>query len=123
MEQEDFQYLADDEPVSKATTLGHNIFIYLDSDTREVAAIVSEGPFGASEYDPEAALWVAMGAEDTWRIRDLDNNAIQYKIDWKNDNDFDENDDLITLKKYAEGTLDEEYLKANTIAVAAPIEG
>lgn len=123
MEQDDFQYLADDEPISKATTLGHDIFVYLDPETREVTTIVSEGPFGASEYDPEAALWVAMGAEDTWRIRDLDNNSIQYKIDWKNDNDFDENDDLITLKKYAEGTLDEEYLKANAIPVAAPIEG
>ena len=121
-EEEAFEFFSDDEPISRTTSLGYTISIYLDPKTRKVDSIFSEGPFGTSEYDPEGESWVALETSDTWRLRDLENNSIIYHVNWKNDNDFDENDDLITLKKYSDGTLDEEYLKANAVSIAASIK-
>jgi len=113
--------LAPDEPISEKNSLGYEISIHVNPETREIETIVSNGPFGPSEYDPKAEAWIAMGIEETWRLRDLENNSVIYKVNWKNDNDFDENDDCITLKKYSDGTLNEEYLKENAIEMK-PLE-
>jgi hypothetical protein len=86
-----------------------------------VETILSSGVFGDSEYDPEAKRWVALGEEDTWRIRDLTNRSSRYKINWENETDFDFDGKVITLKKFSNGTLDKEYLDENTIFVNNPL--
>jgi hypothetical protein len=93
----------------KLVTKDYDIYIYLNQATGKVETIVSYGLFGTSEYDPEAARWVALGLEDTWRLRDLGTKADMYKVDWDNDSDFD--------IEFSDGTLDESYLKKNTILV------
>jgi hypothetical protein len=111
-----------DGKVYSKTTLGYNIYIYVEPETGEIETVLSFGGFGSGEYDPEARAWAATNVEDTWRIRELSNNYNKYKIDWKNEADFDENMDSITLQKYADGTLDEDYLKKNTIFLDGPLK-
>lgn len=95
----------------------YDIYIYVNPETGKVETIVSYGLFGDSEYDPEAARWVALGEEDTWRIRDLGLRCDKYKVDWDNEADFDFEGKNITLKKFSDGTLDEKYLQKNTLFV------
>jgi hypothetical protein len=111
-----------DDTVYSTTTLNYDIYIYVEPTTGEIETVLSFGGFGDGEYDPEADAWVATTVEDTWRIRELTNNYNKYKINWKNKEDFDENMESITLKKYADGTLDEAYLKENTIFVDGPLK-
>jgi hypothetical protein len=99
----------------------YDIFIYVDPTTNSVETILSSGAFGDSEYDPEARRWVALGEEDTCRVLDLTNRDSRYKIDWENDADFDFDGKIITLKKFSDGTLDENYLKSNTLFVNNPL--
>jgi hypothetical protein len=101
----------------KLVTRDYDIYIYLNQETGKVETIVSYGLFGTSEYDPEAARWVALGLEDTWRLRDLSTKADMYKVDWDNDSDFDIEGKNVALKKFSDGTLDKNYLKKNTILV------
>jgi hypothetical protein len=103
------------EPPSTKTDLSYDIFIYVAPETGDINSILSFGPFGESEYDPEARRWATLGTEDTWRVRDLQKSNRRYKIDWDNDSDFDSEMQIITLQKYSDGTLDEDYLKKNTI--------
>jgi hypothetical protein len=99
----------------------YDIYIYVDPETDKVETIISSGPFGESEYDPNAKRWVALGKEDTWRIRDLINRDSRYMVDWDNDSDFDFEGKIITLKKFSDGTLDSKYLNKNTIFVNEPL--
>jgi hypothetical protein len=103
------------ESVSAKTDLSYDIFIYVSPQTGDIKSILSFGPFGESEYDAEAGRWATLGTEDTWRVRDLQRSNRRYKIDWDNDNDFDDEMRIITLQKYSDGSLTEEYLKENTI--------
>lgn len=100
---------------SKKTTLNIQDFIFLDPETRKVITILSLSPIGMHEYDPEAEKWVALGDSDTWRVRDLFNNYVKYQTDWENEKAFDENNKSIVLSKYSDGSLDEAWLKENTI--------
>jgi hypothetical protein len=108
------QILTNEAPSSK-TDLSYDIFIYVAPETGDIKAILSFGPFGESEYDPEAKRWATLGTEDTWRVRDLQKSNKRYKIDWDNDNDFDSEMHIITLQKYSDGSLTEEYLQKNAI--------
>ena len=101
----------------RLVTRDYDIYIYLNPETGKVETIVSYGLFGSSEYDPEAARWVALGTEDTWRIRDLGTKCDMYKVDWDNDSDFDIEGKNVALKKFSDGTLDANYLKKNTTLV------
>jgi len=103
------------ESASSKTDLSYDIFIYVSPKTGDIESILSFGPFGESEYDVEAGRWATLGTEDTWRVRDLQKSNRRYKIDWENDNDFDDEMRIITLQKYSDGSLTEEYLKENTI--------
>lgn len=103
------------ESPSSREDLDYDIFIYVSPTTGNVESVLSFGPFGESEYDPEARRWATLGTEDTWRVRQLQKLNKRYKIDWQNDRDFDDEMHIITLKKYADGSLDEEYLKENAI--------
>ena len=106
--------LPDETPSSK-TDLPYDIFIYVAPETGDVKSILSFGPFGESEYDQEAGRWASLGTADTWRVRDLQRSNRRYKIDWDNDKDFDDEMQIITLQKYVDDTLTEDYLKENAI--------
>lgn len=108
-------FLAEDEPVSKLKTLSHTIYIFLDPKTREVETLLSNGPFGVSEYDKVGKGWVLCHAEDTWRIHNLFNEYAQYAVDWSNEEAFDKNDLSLAISKYVDGTLDEAWLDENTL--------
>jgi hypothetical protein len=95
----------------------YDIYIYLNPENGKVETILSYGIFGDSEYDPEAKRWVALGEEDTWRVRDLGLKCDKYKVDFDNESDFDFDGSNMTLKKFSDGTLDKEYLQENTILV------
>ena len=103
------------------TSLNYSIYVYVNPTTHKIDTIQSDGTLGTSEYDPKLARWVALGEEDTWRVRDLGLKDIRYEINWDNDNDFDFHGKNITLQKYSDGTLDENYLKKNAILVNNPI--
>lgn len=102
------------QPVPSKRPLEVIISIYLDPKTRKVATIISSDPFGVAEYDLEAERWVALGKEDTWRVRDYTNNYPTYQVDWSKAEAFDKEDKLILLDLYSKGGLTEEYLKENT---------
>jgi len=104
-----------DEAPSSKTDIPYDIFIYVAPETGDIKSILSFGPFGESEYDAEAGRWATLGTEDTWRVRDLQRSSRRYKINWENDEDFDDEMKNITLKKYSDESLTEEYLKENTI--------
>jgi len=110
------------ESISTKTSLNYDIYIYVSPKTGKVETVLSFGGFGDAEYDPKGKGWVALTTEDTWRVRDLTNNYIQYKVDWDNKSEFDENLESITLQKYADGSLDENYLKENAIALGGPLK-
>lgn len=110
---EPLELLADDEPISKATTLNHNVYFFLNPESRKVEAVIASGPFGVSEYDADAGKYVPLGESETWRVRNLFNTSVKYITDWKNPNAFDENDKSIALEKYSDGSLDEAWLKEN----------
>jgi hypothetical protein len=95
----------------------YDIYIYFNTEAGKVETILSYGIFGDSEYDPGAKRWVAIGEEDTWRVRDLGLKCDLYKVDFDNEADFDFEGDNMTLKKFSNGTLDEKYLQKNTILV------
>ena len=111
------------ETPSSKTVLNHDIFIFVQPETKEIETVISVGGLVNAEYDPEARAWVALAEEDTWRVRDIFNRLTRYKVDWNNEEDFDEESTSITLKKYADGILDEAHLKKNTIlATAGPLK-
>jgi hypothetical protein len=110
------------ESISSKTELAYDVYVYVSPETGAIETIMSFGGFGDAEYDPEGQGWVALSTEDTWRVRDLSNNYIQYKIDWNNEQEFDQDLESITIQKYTEGTLDENYLKQNAIAVGGPLK-
>ena len=107
------ELLADDEPISKVTTLNHNVYFFVNPETRKVDAVIASGPFGTSEFDPEAGKYVPLGESETWRVRNLFNTSVKYLTDWKNPNAFDNNEKTIALDKYSDGSLDEAWLKEN----------
>lgn len=109
------------EQESTRKDANYDIFVYVDPETSAVETIMSFGPFGDSEYDPEAKRWVALGEEDTWRVRDLTLRSSRYAIDWDNESDFDFDGKIITLNKFSDGSLDEKYLKKNTVFVNEPL--
>jgi hypothetical protein len=109
------------EQESTRKDANYDIFVYVDPETRGVETILSFGPFGDSEYDPEARRWVALGEEDTWRVRDLTLRSSRYAIDWDNESDFDFDGKIITLQKFSDGSLDEKYLQKNTTFVNEPL--
>jgi hypothetical protein len=115
--------LADDSPISNRKTLGVSIHILLNPETKEVEAIISDDPFGVSEYDKDAKVWVPSHPEDTWRITGLFNDSIDYVVDWSNKNGFDENNKSLALIKYSDDTLDEQWLEENTILANYPSVG
>ncbi len=115
--------LADDSPISNKKTLDITINILLNPETKEVEAIISDDPFGVAEYDKDAKLWVPLHPEDTWRVTGLFNDSIRYVVDWSNKDAFDKNNKSIALSKYADGTLDEEWLDENTILGNYPAAG
>jgi hypothetical protein len=110
------QFLAG-EGVSSKTDVGYDIFIYVRPNDGKIETILAFGPFGDSEYDPETRRWASLGEGDTWRVRELHKTSKRYKIDWDNDEDFDRDMHIITLQKFADGTLTEDYLKNNAILV------
>jgi hypothetical protein len=109
------------EQESARKDANYDIFVFVDPRTGEVETVMSFGPFGDSEYDPEARRWVALGEEDTWRVRDLTLRDFRYAIDWDNESDFDFDGKIITLNKFSDGSLDEKYLRKNTIFVNEPL--
>lgn len=90
------------------------ISVYLDPKTRKVETILISDPLGMSEYDPKASRWVALGEDDSWRVRDYTNNYPTYRVDWSKSEAFDEDDKLVLLELYSKGGLTEEYLKSHT---------
>ena len=113
--------LADDEGISNKKTLGVSIHILLNPETKNVEAIISDDPFGVSEYDKDAQVWVPSHPEDTWRITGLFNDSIDYVVDWSNKNGFDRNNKSLALLKYSDGTLDEQWLDENTLLANNPV--
>jgi hypothetical protein len=119
----DEELLPPGETSSSKTVLNHDIFIFVEPETKEIETVISVGGLVNAEYDTEARAWVALAEEDTWRVRDMFNRLTRYKVDWNNEEDFDEELTSITLKKYADGNLDEAHLKKNTIlANTGPLE-
>lgn len=102
------------QPVPSKRPLDVTISVHLDPKTRSVETILISDPFGMSEYDPKASRWVALGQEDTWRVRNYVNSFATYQVDWSVEKAFDEADKLILLDLYSKGGLTEEYLKSHT---------
>jgi hypothetical protein len=108
------ELLAGEESISNLTKLGHNVFIFVDPETRDIVTILAQGPFGVTEYDKEAERYVVLGDKDMEYIYDLFNNYVKYTVDWDNQGSFDKNDKSLALSKYSDGSLDEAWLKENT---------
>lgn len=114
-EVEEQKALPEGESISKKTTLGRKIYIFLDPTSREVVDVIADGALGISVYNKEKAQWVITPASHSWRIHDLFNDYVYYIVDWKNDEAFDENDKSLALVKYVDGTLNEEWLEEYTL--------
>ncbi|NBW15480.1 MAG: hypothetical protein EBR82_46585 [Caulobacteraceae bacterium] len=112
--------LPENESVSKKTTLGRKIYIFLDPKTREVVDILADGAFGISYYNKEKDQWVLAPGSYSWRVHDLFNDYVNYVVDWKNDEAFDENNKSLALVKYVDGTLNEEWLEEYTLFGSNP---
>lgn len=112
--------LPENESVSKKTTLGRKIYIFLDPKTREVVDILADGAFGISYYNKEKDQWVLAPGNYSWRVHDLFNDYVNYVVDWKNDEAFDENNKSLALVKYVDGTLNEEWLEEYTLFGSNP---
>jgi hypothetical protein len=115
--------LADDESISNKKTLGVSIHILLNPETKNVEAVISDDPFGVSEYDKDEQVWVPAHPEDTWRITGLFNESIDYLVDWSNKDAFDKNNKSLALIKYSDGTLDEQWLEENALLANNPSVG
>jgi|OM-RGC.v1.028700073 hypothetical protein len=109
--------LAESDKPSEKTDLGVSIHVYTDNG--EIKGIWSNSPLGVSEYTTEG-LWKPIAPKDP-RITELQDYTL-YKIDWANDNDFDEDGESKTLDLYAKGDLTEKYLKENAIFLRNPIK-
>lgn len=103
-----------DQTVSNVTTLGHNVYVFVDPATREVQTILGMGPFGITEYNKDEDRYVLLDNSDTYKVRSLFNDYVKYAFDWKNEAAFDENNKSIALSKFVDGSLDEEWLKQYT---------
>jgi hypothetical protein len=115
MAEEEVPLLPPGETVSELKDLNRTQIIFLDPESKKVETIIATGPFGVTEYDPEAKKWVSLGEDDTWRVRNLFNDYIKYHTDWKNERAFDENNKSLALIKFSDGSLNEEWLKENAI--------
>lgn len=109
--------LAKSDKPSEKTSLGVSIYVYTDKGVP--VGIWSNSPIGLAEYTSDGD-WKTIAVNDSRILRLQDYS--QYKIDWKNDKDFDEEDESITLKLYKQGALTEEHLKENTIFLRSPIK-
>jgi hypothetical protein len=109
------EYLPASDPVSNLTKLSHNVFIFVDPETRTPVRILAQGPFGMTEYDKAAGRYVVLGDESYDYVYELFNDFVKYTVDWDNQAAFDENEKSLALSKFSDGTLDEEWLKENTI--------
>jgi hypothetical protein len=103
--------------VSGVTTLRNEIYVFVDPETREVQTIIGVGPFGTSEFNKDENRYVSLDASDTYKVRSLFNDYVKYLVDWKNTLAFDKNDKSMVFSKFVDGTLNEEWLKQNTIFV------
>jgi hypothetical protein len=113
--------VAGDKTVSGLSKLSHNVFIFLDPETRSVARILAQGPFGVTEYDKDSGRYVVLGDKDMEYIYDLFDNYVKYTVDWDNEAAFDENQKSLALSKFSDGTLDEAWLKENTNFAGNPV--
>ena len=112
-------YLAKEEAISDKTDIGFDVHIYIDPSTRDIAGIWAHAPYGISDYSKEKDRWVAVSSRDKRGVQWQD--FAVYKIDWSNKADFDENNKSKILSMYADGSLDEDYLKQNAIFVRNPL--
>lgn len=109
--------LTESDKPSEKTDLGVSIHVYTDNG--EIKGVWSNSPLGVSEYT-ETGFWKAVSPRDP-RILELQDYSV-YKLDWSNDNDFDEDGESKTLELYAKGQLTENHLKKNTIFLRDPIK-
>lgn len=108
--------LAESDKPSDKTDLGARIYVYTDNG--EIKGVWGDGMLGLGEYGTDGN-WRPVAPKDP-RILELQNYSL-YKVDWKNERDFNDNDENIALELYEKGELTEDYLKENLIFVRGPV--